>query len=737
MCFKKTDKKSRFVVALTATVFALAADAKLKTSWDVGDYVQDGLIAHYDGIRNMGADLPHDSTVTSWTNLVPETNGYAELYKMKGIGDAAPDHGTWTDKGYLFKGHSYFETLDDSLELGSNFTVQIVAEIDSSDFGDGVHDYHNVWGNKDASCSVFLDRSSDAARAGSNLVYKVDAYNYSGKSGNRPTITLWDGKYATFAFNDEYTYSYATEFPYWWKTSQWGRQREHGVLKGVPKAKYVWGGKYASNNGCKSCSKGMFYAWRAYSRMLADGELAWNRMVDEIRFHDATELLVTNAVVCADSLGRVGAEAPGAYVVDGTHTFSAGRSMADGCGYQAYAYMLETFDAATGEWGTAVYHDGTTVSVSYNPSSPTPPVRITWLWKYVSGIERFDVHHYVQENLIAHYDGIRNMGADLPHNSNATTWSNLVSGTSGAASFGKTAGIGDEEPDYGCWTDKGYLFKGFSYFTTKEELTLGSEFTVQVAGDFDMTDFADGVHKYHKIWTSADGNLTINIGLDRSYADAIAGSLLYLYADKYKGDKERPQFTWHGKYATFAFDDKYAYITEEPYFVTDKWGYRRELTDPSSVPSMKYSWGGKYASNNSPHHCSKGEFYTWRAYSRKLTDFELAWNRDVDEVRYCGGLPTTISNAVVVTAAKSGFSAAEDGVYILTDFYEFTAERRQIDGVTFAPTHTIETWDGTVGTWIKTGKASGASCILRQAEGTAPRRIVWNWHKEGFSVIVR
>ena len=53
MCFKKTDEKSRFVVALTATVFALAADAKLKTSWDVGDYVQDGLIAHYDGIRNM------------------------------------------------------------------------------------------------------------------------------------------------------------------------------------------------------------------------------------------------------------------------------------------------------------------------------------------------------------------------------------------------------------------------------------------------------------------------------------------------------------------------------------------------------------------------------------------------------------------------------------------------------------------------------------------------------------
>lgn len=737
---KSTKKKWKYLFVVCIAANMPDAEAKLKTSWDVGDYVQDGLIAHYDGIRNVGADLPHDNAPTAWSNLVVDTEGYAVLKKMKGIGDAAPDHGAWTDKGYEFKGYSYFETQDTTLELGSNFTVQIVAEIDSLDFADGVHDYHNIWGSSDASVSMFLDRSYDKAKATSNLTFKVDKYNAGGGTGLRPNITDWDGRYATYAFNDEYTHSHATEYPYWWDMSldRWGRQREHSSLKGIPGFKYVWGGRHASSDNCKSCSKGKFYAWRAYSRMLTDEELAWNRMIDEVRFHGATELLVTNAVVCADPLGRNGTEASGAYVVDGSHAFTAGRAKVDGQVYQAYGYMLEVYDYSTGEWGEAQYNEGTSVTVSYDPSNPTPPVRITWLWKYVSGIERFDVHHYVQDGLIAHYDGIRNMGAGLPHSNTATVWSNLVANTSGNGKYKKTKGISeDDTPDYGEWTDKGYRFKGYSYFETESTLTLGSEFTVQLVGEFDTSDFADGVHLYHKMWASADGGTSMSIGLDRSYAGAIAETTLYLYSDKYKGDGERPQFPWNGRYATVAYDETYAYITEEPHFITDKWGYRRAITSLTPVPELKYGWGGKYASENSPKHCSRGEFYTWRAYSRKLTDAELAWNRDLDEVRYFGGLPTAISNAVVVADVKEGFAASENGVYLLTDSHEFTAERRRVDGVTLVPSYTVETWDNTGKTWVGALRASGDSCTLRQADGTAPRRIVWNWHKEGFSVIVR
>ena len=144
----------------------------------------------------------------------------------------------------------------------------------------------------------------------------------------------------------------------------------------------------------------------------------------------------------------------------------------------------------------------------------------------------------------------------MPHSNTATTWSNIVVGTCGVGKLGKAVGISDDDvPDHGFWTDKGYMFKGYSYFTTTENLTLGSEFTVQIAGDFDMTDFADGVHYFHKFWTSADGSMTINIGLDRKYeADR---NVLRLYADKYKGDDARPQFPWSGKYATVACRRRY------------------------------------------------------------------------------------------------------------------------------------------------------------------------------------
>ena len=77
------------------------------------------------------------------------------------------------------------------------------------------------------------------------------------------------------------------------------------------------------------------------------------------------------------------------------------------------------------------------------------------------------------------------------------------------------------------------------------------------------------------------------------------------------------------------------------------------------------------------------------------------------------------------------------GVYLLTDMYEFSAERKNVDGTTFTPAYTIESWDNSSSVWVKTLTSSDDSCILRQLDSAVPRRIVWKWHKEGFSVILR
>ena len=60
-------------LALTATSTATAGikywDNPDFKEFDVGDYVQDGLVLNYDGIRNAGADRPHSGSATTWVNL--------------------------------------------------------------------------------------------------------------------------------------------------------------------------------------------------------------------------------------------------------------------------------------------------------------------------------------------------------------------------------------------------------------------------------------------------------------------------------------------------------------------------------------------------------------------------------------------------------------------------------------------------------------------------------------------
>lgn len=727
----------RNIATIAVAAAALAADAALKTTWDVDDYIQTDLIAHFDGIRNMGADQPHDSTTTRWTNLVAGTCGeYATLSTTKGIdNDHAAVVGEWTDKGYIFRGYNYFRTAG-NLELGEQFTVQVVCDIDMDDFGDGVHTLHKIWTSADGggTIALWLDRRWESSIAGHVLYFFCKEYK---GDGEYPQFS-WSGKYANAAFDE--TYAYIAEEPCWNLVS-WGYRRAKTLesAKPVPAMQYSWGGKYVSNNLCSQCCKGTIYAWRAYSRKLDDSELAWNRAIDEIRYHGASAPPVTNVVIAADELGRYGAESAGVYVVDGSHTFTAPNATAGGCTYAATGYTLETWDAATGAWGAAVAHEGT--SFTYDTATTSAKVRIAWKWRLVAGIERFDVGHYVQDGLIAQYDGIRNMGAGLPHDSASTTWANLVAdGRDG--SLHNMKGINGETcPAPGEWTDTGYRFYGYSYFEMADTLELGSNFTVQIVSDIDSSDFADGVHKYQTIFSTASGD-SVSFWLDRSYAGAIAGSNLTFKVDEYNNggaSSARPNITsWDGRYANLAFDDTHSHATEHAWWYTDgTWGRTRAHGVLLPIPALKYSWGGRYGSNQSPAVCCKGLFYSWRAYSRMLTDAELAWNRDVDEVRYHDGLPKAISNAVAVVSVRDGFAATESGVYLLTDSYTFTAAQRKIGRKFYIPECTVEAWNAAGGEWSALYKVQGGGVTLRQAESTVPRRIVWNWRKQSFVIIMR
>ena len=55
------------------------------------------------------------------------------------------------------------------------------------------------------------------------------------------------------------------------------------------------------------------------------------------------------------------------------------------------------------------------------------PVRLTWLWDVTRGLKSgYTLDDYVQDGLVALYDGIRNVGRTLPHDSAAAKWTDLA-----------------------------------------------------------------------------------------------------------------------------------------------------------------------------------------------------------------------------------------------------------------------------------------------------------------------
>ena len=100
--------------------------------------------------------------------------------------------------------------------------------------------------------------------------------------------------------------------------------------------------------------------------------MATNAAVDAARFDGV--MPVTNALVATSVSGAFGAEYPGVYAVDGSHTFTAPAStMAGGYSYECIGHAVETW--ANGAWGAPVTNAALSCTVSESEQ-----VRITWLW---------------------------------------------------------------------------------------------------------------------------------------------------------------------------------------------------------------------------------------------------------------------------------------------------------------------------------------------------------------------
>ena len=698
------------LICLSLAAFAqYSSDAALKTVWDVGDYVQDGIVMHYDGIRNVGADKPHDSAATQWVDLAPG-GGYAENKACVYGGN-----GYWSENAYVVRGNSCMETKN-TPEFGNEFTLQIACDLDiTSD--DRTHPTI-FYGEGNGKISLYMDRSWSGQQVQSNLFWSTESF--SGNSdGSRPQVAWPVGKYVNAAFDAKYMYIMpGTDWSVCPK--KWGMRQERPSPKPLPPLTYFIGGRHVggTSGGRNYCSIGSYYSVRVYSRKLTNTELVHNRAIDEIRFHGSAVLPYTNVVVASSAVpGAVGAEKPGVYVVDGAHVFTAAPITVGGNAYRPIGYSLETWDETASAWGAPVLYSQ--LEYTYTVAEDMPKVRLTWRWRVEEGIERYDVHHYVQDGLLAHYDAIRNAGAEQPQNKSASVWLDLSSAASQA-----TRGLSIYAGDPGAWTSNAYVFVGESYFKMDAPLALGSSFTIQIACGMDVDSFRTK-REYPTLLYGFDNWL---MQMDRKYdaPSGTQGTNIYWNTSSFDSG-ERPTMAWlDGRYINAAFSDTHMLWTHYADWSKRYTPVRKAL---NSVTGCKYIWGGK--ANLGEYYAMVGDFHSLRMYSRVLTNGELLRNRDVDDVRFFG-LPPKGTNSIWVVSTHEGLSGNESGAYFLNGSYVFTAPKKAIrDEKRFVVVgSTVSTWNEGTKSWENPVFEAGATRRLLQSEATVARRLEWKWRTD-------
>ena len=244
----------------------------------------------------------------------------------------------------------------------------------------------------------------------------------------RARLSNWEGKYLNAALNAvEYKQIVvqADSFQTGWvqgsksgKASVGSQQWSFGSAGN--------GGNFDQSNLNARYLVGTIKAIRVYKKVLSNAELAANRAIDEARFF--TGIPVTNVVVATSVPGVEGNESSGAYAYDDSgHTFTAPQRMVkDGVSYVCAGYTLERRNGAA--WDPAQLFAGT----AYTSADTNACVRLTWQWRATGGVAGADLDplldDYVTDGLLLHVDGIRNVGADKPHDNAASEWCAVLLG---------------------------------------------------------------------------------------------------------------------------------------------------------------------------------------------------------------------------------------------------------------------------------------------------------------------
>ncbi len=679
--------------------------------WEPSDYVQTDLVLHYDGIRNAGANAAHDPAATTWKDLSPSGND-ASTY----VHSSASNNGAWGNKGFVFATDGYWKA-DKRTSVSGDFTMQVACDTTQSSM-QGTKSWPNLIGNNGAGASGNTDELTIFYHKGNKRLSAKFLATYLDQY-----LSGWNCKYATLLRSGAQASLFDGTEPSLVATSKTGN---------IGADILVGSGTTDKNDGGSGDRRftGTIYSVRIYDKALSNTELAWNRALDEARFHGAASVpesalcaaCVPDAVIASSVAGVEGAEVNGCYVVDKDgYTFRAAPfASVGGKTYALSGYTLAAWNGS--DWGEAVQHNSE-YSVFVKQGDK---VKITWLWEAASG--SLDAG-YVADDLALRLDGIDNAGVGV-HNASATVWKDL-------SGNGRDAYLAGNADGTSHWTDKGFYFNRNAVFATTAQFQLGNRYTIEGLVDSAKTDYpTSGVNG--QVFCNSVNNL-------RSANSPSYNGWLYYHKNQGKwmflaGDVT--EAGWGAANTTLS-DDTLSYFT------AFRDGPLVALTTADALPASG-NWAGKtkddvppddiwcFGANSATAVRSsnqwnfKGTVKSFRAYTRLLTNEELARNRAVDNFRFFGKVPPT--GCVVVQSAIDGLEGREPNGIYFPDGWTFTAGSatntvRDIGWVCAG--YQLQTWDAATSTWgtQQTVLCDGGNVAEYTPSGTsfASVRITWLW----------
>ncbi len=686
---------------------------------DADDYIQGGLVYHLDGIRNAGLAADHATNSSGWKDLVSGVDASRQTW-----GTAHPEK--WTDKGYDFDGNCWFLS-NNSISLNHQAVFQIVA-----DYNEGIQTkkwphLFTRYQNGDGFNTYVYMNGNDYGNCGNRIWF--NASNITGKGAE---VQPWDGRFLNCLLDYDKISASQTEKALWGDPGS-----AHSV---IGTHRWAVGAGQTGGNRDPRALIGIVHAFRIYDRVLTETEIKHNMEIDHCRFYaGAGHSTGTDLVEVVSEVPAIKPADAGCWLVRGTasKTFTAEETVTVGTvTYACAGYRTETWNAAKRMWeNPVVTADARSVAVSGTDGAANR--RITWLWTIQSGLRTaadYTTADYVQQGLVANYDGICNIRAEgngVTHTGQSLFWRDLS-----YRDVAMESKVKDRNQQRNHWAANARTFNAgeSNAMETQEEIELGNENTVQAV----LTGATSGQSKDFPTFFSV-GYPYSGQGSDygfftRKYGGTNYGRLEAKYS-LWVISGNPTLANWGGQYITQVMTPSAVSLFQgtaiENTFVRD-----RDVGFPLTQvaiggPSTKSTYIGNDVSSRSMN----GTYNAFRLYNRALTEAELFQNRKVDEIRYRGNF-TDYRNIEITCDLPAGVDVAPisvaAGEYEVDGEWTFTAESIEINGVTFAPRHSVETWDGSA--WSEPVRAAGGSYTYTAG---APVRLTWYWGDVSSPIYVR